>query len=534
MIRLEALGPFSFAAGAAAGKWILVANELGARTIDVRSGPFVVGRALDCDLRLPHSEEMAKSTSRWHCHISSGGTEHRITDGSLHPMPETGKVKASVGGTLVDGARIDSPTALRPGMTISVGPWRFGVRGPAGPRVDIDVVLKSVFAQPPHEEGGAGPGAVQAFAQLHGLFRRIEKVGDVQEGLQAVLEHALAHVKCAVVAAILEEAPNGEVTVRSALHKEHGLLQDFRFSSSLLKELPSDRSVILAGPAGPAASRVGEKISSGLVVPLKSREGRMGFLYLDNRGGAGVFSKADLHFGYALANVASLQMSLERQAFLARLEQNMTQYFGPDVVRLIVRASREGKPLGLGVKDCEAAVLFVDIKGFSPFCRDRSPEDVAVLLGPYYKLVADCVHANGGHVDKFLGDGVMAVFGVSPLRSGREPVENHSLQAARCARQIMRAWGEGSLSQWGMRLSLRAGLHVGRVVAGNIGFVGRMEFGVIGDAVNLAARVEKFARPNAAALTDQARGMVSGEFACEDGGLNDVHGFGKVRIWHLA
>lgn len=533
MIRLTARGAFRFAGQGPAGPWTLVEGEAGEAAVPLGKSPFVIGRALDCDLRLPHSPALAKRTSRWHCHILAGREGPVVVDGSVRPAPETGKLKPSIAGTVLDGRRLSGPAPLCPGGVLDVGPWRFGVD--AAPGVDLDAVLKSPGGRACARGAPDDPQAAQAFARLHGLFRRLETAGTPAEGLGTVLSYALADIPAAVVAAILEEAPDGSLSVRAAVHRTEGPLADLRFSAALFARLPADRSILLPAGAGrPTQSQVQERISSGLVVPILGRGGRTGFLYMDNRRAGGTFTQADLYFAEALASVAALQLSLERQSFLSRLEQNMRQYFGPDVVRVIVKASREGKPLGLGVSECSATILFVDLQGFSAFCRERTPAEVSELLSPYYKLVSDCVQAEGGHVDKFLGDGVMGVFGAQPLRAAKAADADHARSAARCARRVMAAWADGSLFPWRMRVSLRAGLHTGPVVAGNIGFVGRMEYSVIGDAVNLAARMEKFAGPNATALTDATRRLVEPEFPCSDGGLKDIHGFGMQRVWHLA
>lgn len=532
-LRIAAPGGRSFVPGAREGSWALAEGGGGAAEIAVEAFPFVIGRALDCHLRLPHSPELAKTTSRWHCHIVEEGGALSVVDGSLRPLPDTGARKASISGTRVDGVAVSGPARIGSESALGVGPWIFRLRVRAR-GTDIDGLLRSADSGRSFKLDEAAPGAGQAFARLHGLFRRIEQAEDVAAGLELVVEHALEGIPRAMAAAVIEEEPGGAVKARVARHRVHGTLDDFKFNPVLLRRLPKASAVILNLPSKARDSVVGERVTSGLVVPLRSRHGRVGFLYLDNRGGAGAFSTTDLHVAHALATVAALQISLDRQAFLAQLDMNMSQYFGPDVVRLLVQASREGRPLGLGVRSCDATVMFVDIAGFSPLCRDRSPEEVCELLGPYYQLVADAAHSFGGHVDKFIGDGVMVVFGARPLPEAGAVDENHSRQAIECGRRIIARWGGGALSRWGPRVALRVGLHRGRVVAGNIGFIGRMEYGVIGDAVNLAARMEKLARPNGIAMSDSVRDSAGPGFRLADGGFVDVHGFGRQRVWHAA
>ncbi|MBI5210419.1 MAG: FHA domain-containing protein [Elusimicrobia bacterium] len=513
-------------------QWVLREGADGRTTVPIRETPFVIGRAADCQLVLPNSPELAKTTSRWHCHITRKDDGCLLADGSLKPAPETGKVKPSISGTLLNGKRLAQPAPLRGGDVIGVGPWVFEVRAAEEKRVDIDDILRTINTQPSRAMDARSS---RGFAQLHELFRRLSRVHDAQEGLFDVLDYALSKIAPAVVAAVLEEGPEGGLAVRAACHRDAGRLLDLRFSSGLVQGLPADRSILLA-PSGRSAtaSQVEAQISSGLVVPLRGLEQRLGLLYMDNRTRGGSFSEDDLHLAQALASVAALQLSLEKQAFFSRLAQNMRGYFGPEVVSLIVEASRAGRPLGLGVRGCEATVLFADLQGFSAFCRGRSPQQVSELLNPFYRVVSERIQEHGGHVDKFLGDGVMGVFGAQPVQSASTSRESHAVQAARCGLAIAAAWGGASLSQGDLRLPVRVGLNTGAVVAGNIGFAGRMEYGVIGDAVNLASRMEKLARPNAVAFTDSTRGLIGAKLPCEDGGLREVQGFGQVRVWRMG
>lgn len=148
-----------------------------------------------------------------------------------------------------------------------------------------------------------------------------------------------------------------------------------------------------------------------------------------------------------------------------------------------------------------AAVLFVDLRGFTPLARELPPASVMELLGTYQKRVIPAVGRCGGSIDKFLGDGIMASFGaVAPNRS-------YAADALRAADAVIEALDEWRVSRRALGLAApRAGIAVtsGEVVFGTVGDESRLEYTVIGDAVNLAAKLEKCAdADNVTAIVDR-------------------------------
>jgi adenylate cyclase len=129
----------------------------------------------------------------------------------------------------------------------------------------------------------------------------------------------------------------------------------------------------------------------------------------------------------------------------------------------------------------DVSVLFCDVRDFTRFAGQADAKQVVAALNELFELIVPIVYRHGGHVDKFVGDGLLAVFGVP------EPFPDHADRALRAACETARRVnGEGVSS--GLRIGV--GVNSGSVVAGAIGGAGRLNFSVIGDAVNIAARVE--------------------------------------------
>jgi class 3 adenylate cyclase/ActR/RegA family two-component response regulator len=137
-------------------------------------------------------------------------------------------------------------------------------------------------------------------------------------------------------------------------------------------------------------------------------------------------------------------------------------------------------------EELEVTILFSDVRGYSTLAERLSPSQVAELVGHHLAAMSEVIIGEGGMVDQFVGDAIMAVFGAP------EPIEDHAERAVRCAlamqarqRVLNREAGDGLPS-----IEMGIGINTGRVVAGTVGGAGRLEYTVVGDAVNVAARLQ--------------------------------------------
>ena len=164
--------------------------------------------------------------------------------------------------------------------------------------------------------------------------------------------------------------------------------------------------------------------------------------------------------------------------------------------------------LQLGGRRQEVTVLFADIKGFTAMSETMDPEGVVEVLNTFFTEMVDLVFAHQGALDKFLGDALMAVFGV-PVMVPQAPS-----QAVACAlgmhRRLKDMQAQGLTPITGMRI----GINTGDAIVGNIGSDKRMDFTVIGDVVNVAARLQELAKElDAPTLVSEATcGRVAGRF----------------------
>jgi adenylate cyclase len=237
-------------------------------------------------------------------------------------------------------------------------------------------------------------------------------------------------------------------------------------------------------------------LSDSVVAPIAKLEeatGRVGRGDLDTR--AAVFTTDETgelarSFNTMVAGLA------ERE----RIREAFGTYVDREVAEHILREGTD-----LGGEEVEVTMMFLDVRDFTGFAERAAAHEVVAALNRLFELVVPIIHAHGGHVDKFVGDGLLAVFG-APRRS-----DDHADQALAAALEVAAAAGR----ELGDELEIGVGLNSGTVVAGNVGGAGRLEFSVIGDAVNVAARVEAATRHTGDAIlvSEHTRRLLRGSGA---------------------
>lgn len=178
-------------------------------------------------------------------------------------------------------------------------------------------------------------------------------------------------------------------------------------------------------------------------------------------------------------------------ALRERIRDAFGRFVNPAIATQVINSFRldNKEEVSLDGRRVEVTVLMADLRGFTSLAETMDPEELTRMLNGYFAEMVAAVHVHGGMVDKFIGDAVMAVFGL-----GGEA--DHTLAAVRCAMEMQVRLARFNLGRSETdKLVNGIGLHVGEVVAGLIGSPDRLEFTVIGGAVNMAARLEAHARP---------------------------------------
>lgn len=184
--------------------------------------------------------------------------------------------------------------------------------------------------------------------------------------------------------------------------------------------------------------------------------------------------------------IARARQLLARAVAEQQAASELSRFFAPDVARTI-RASAESVEPGMAQRR-DAAILMTDLRGFTPLAQTLSPEATLALLAEYQSRIVPVVQAHGGSIDKYLGDGILASFGATR----EDPA--YAANALRAAEEILRAtaaWRRERLERGLPPVEVGLALASGRLVFGTTGHESRLEYTVIGEPVNLAAKLEK-------------------------------------------
>ena len=168
-----------------------------------------------------------------------------------------------------------------------------------------------------------------------------------------------------------------------------------------------------------------------------------------------------------------------------RVKSTLSRYMDPDIADQLL--SGEGGEAALGGKQSVATVLFSDIRGFTTISERLGAAGTVGMLNDYFEQMVECISEKGGMLDKVIGDAIMAVFGV-PLPHEDDP--DRGLRAAINMQKALQTWSPTDPDGNEFPLHIGVGLNTDTVVAGNIGSKKRMDYTIIGDGVNLAARLE--------------------------------------------
>lgn len=341
--------------------------------------------------------------------------------------------------------------------------------------------------------------------RMFGFLTRLARILIVAESLDEVLERVMAIAFEALPVDrgfILLSDDAGELVCELARFKDRVEFRpqgEIAVSRTMLRAVMRERVALVTFDAqsdqrlsGGESIRL-HQIRAAMCVPLWSGDRIIGAMQVDSPFQVGAFGERDLDFFATLANfvaVAVERIRYARQAELERQVRNrLERYHSPAVIEEMLRDGAGNRRL----KTAETTVLFADMVGFTTFSETSSPETVAELLDTFLNLAVEAIFRAGGTLDKFIGDCVMAFFGAPVAQP------DHALRATRAAMEIqqgLEAWSAEQAAQGRRGFAARVALNSGPVVVGDVGSARRVDYTVLGNTVNVAARLEAHvARP---------------------------------------
>ena len=488
----------------------------GDQTIDVKPGTtLVVGRAVNSDVPI-----YDPTISRQHAQLT-------VANGGVSV-----KDLGSSNGTFLNGSRITEVIAT-PNDVVMFGKVSFYVReiapskpveapkaAPAGgggfqpPKNPQATIVRQLPLSPEGDIisgrvkrlslGDASPAstietqeAARSAKKLELLLeisKALSRQQEVDKLLESVVDFTFQVMNVDRVSILLNEAGGTEPIPRiSKSRLGEGFASARHVPRSIVSQVMGERVAILSDNAAEDERFKGKSIMlqsvrSAMGAPLLTSTGvGLGIIYVDNLTATHAFKEDDLDFLIAFAGVASVAIENGQLAEGLRREAltraNFQRYFSPDLAKQV---ADHGEEIKLGGQKRDVVILFSDIRGFTSMSETMDPDDVALLMREYFTEMVEIIFRHGGTLDKFIGDAIMALWG-APFAT-----EDDADKAMRAAIDMQRKLVELNehWSQTGKKpIKIGIGINFGNVFAGNIGSEQRLEYTVLGDAVNTASRL---------------------------------------------
>ncbi|HXY68798.1 MAG TPA: adenylate/guanylate cyclase domain-containing protein, partial [Gemmatimonadales bacterium] len=487
-------------------------STAGDQSIDVKPGvTLVVGRAVNSDIPI-----YEPTISRQHAQLSAEDGGVRVKD------------LGSANGTFLNGSRIADTLAV-PNDVLTFGKVAFYVREtakaaaqpkeafaapkPAGATIvrqlpvgEVSGVIQSPLkrmptgpaaAAVPTAEAAPEPTAARAAKKLELLLeisKQLSRQLDVDKLLESVVDFTFQVMDVDRCSILLCEKTSGDLVPRiSKSRLGEGSASARHVPQSIARKAVSERVAILTDNAAEDERFKGKSIllqsvRSAMGAPLMGSDGAvLGLIYVDNLTSTHAFTDEDLEFLIAFSGVASVAMENSQLSDRIRREalvlSNFQRYFSPDLAKQI---AEHGEEVKLGGDKRPVVILFSDIRGFTPMSEKMEPDDVAQLLREYFTEMVEIIFRHGGTLDKFIGDAIMALWG-APLSMADDA--DKAMAAAIEMQQALTALNKHWEESGKPPVNIGIGINFGEVFAGNVGSEQRLEYTVLGDAVNTASRL---------------------------------------------
>ena len=492
-------------------------STTGEQAIDLQSGrTVVVGRAVTSDVPI-----YDPTISRKHAEL-------RLTDGGVEV-----KDVGSSNGTFLNGARVTEALAAENDV-ITFGKVAFRVKAVTAPPPRPQVVASlpfelggkpgggTIVRQLPVKHSGGVPAIVvdrpsgtshlkvtaptleerreKKLSLLLEISKELSKQQELDRLLDKVVDFTFQIMNVDRVSILLLEDKSGELVPRVSKGKTGSAAASKHVPQSIARKAVEERVAILSDNAAADERFKGKSIliqsvRSAMCTPLMGTDQQvLGILYVDNLTATHSFADEDLEFLIAFGSLAAVGIENSRRSERLQREalvlSNFQRYFSPNIAQVIAQQQDAGR---LPSEKRPVVIFFSDIRGFTPMSETMSPEGIATLLTDYFTEMVEIVFENDGTLDKFIGDAIMALWG-APIAH-----EDDADRAMQCALDQLTAletlntkWKEAGRPELGVGI----GINFGEVFAGNIGSDRRLEYTVIGDAVNTANRLCRTAGPN--------------------------------------
>jgi adenylate cyclase len=470
-------------------------------------------------------DDPGRSLSRFHARLDFDGRYWRIVD-----TRSTNRVR--VNGELIEpdeaAARVlaDGDAILLGGFEVhflreAVDAVVLEDEATPGGNVTLQTPLRledlsGLIAAPPstrlpQEAEEAIERARKALAVLGTIGGRIAAVTPVDDIIDTMVDLVFEATPAERAALFLWDEEAGRLVPKRTRTRSSGEAVTMAVSQSLVEQALAENAVVqMDAGAGLSVSMHSLRLRSAIAVPLAHDSRVVGVIYADTSLLTGAFDAFGVALLSALASHTAIALEQTRLLRKNRQEERwrmrLVQYLAPPVVDRILSGGSSPN-WGMRTEEVEVTVLFCDMAGFTARTENMEPHDVLVLLNRCFSRMTEVVQEQGGTVDKYIGDCLMAVFG-APF-----PQPDHPKRAVLASLGVRDAIRQINAEGDQVEVGFRMGMHSGRVVAGDVGHVTRRNWTVLGPTVNLASRMESsVAQPGQIVLTGETRAGLGEEF----------------------
>jgi len=344
------------------------------------------------------------------------------------------------------------------------------------------------------------------------ISKELSKQQELDRLLDKVVDFTFQIMNVDRVSILLLEPKTNELVPRISKSRTGDAGAGKHVPQSIARKAVEERVAILSDNAAADERFKGKSIliqsvRSAMCTPLMGTDQKvLGILYVDNRTATHSFADEDLEFLIAFGSLAAVGIENSQRSEQLRREalvlSNFQRYFAPNLASQI--AQQEGA-VQLGGTKRPVVIFFSDIRGFTPLSETMGPDEIATLLTEYFTEMVEIVFEHSGTLDKFMGDAIMALWG-APIAHADD-----ADRAMSCAVDQLTALEKLNVkwkSEGRPELGIGIGINFGEVFAGNIGSNRRLEYTVIGDAVNTASRLCSSAGPNEILLSESFYGQL--------------------------
>jgi len=540
----------------------VISNDGKVYEFPIEKNKVTIGRSKDCDIPLADT-----TVSRNHSHITKTKEGYLLTDlGSFNGTKVNGKSvqtillkhedQIEIGQTRLtfittqsDKSFLTDSIILTPESDIDEDQQKVVGSSPQSSYVDSQRLLVALESQK-SRTGKSSLGVAAAeddqaskirenlsslersnkvLFVLYEISRQLNSIQDFKELLRKIMDLIFMVIDADYGFLILTGGTQGNELIPMVVkYKDDKVIGtgQIKASRTIINRVIHDKVALLTSNAMDdsrldyAKSVFIQQIRSAMCVPLWKKDIIIGVIQLDSIRLENQFTKDDLELLKAIGS--QMAMIIEQASLNEKIREEehmrnrLERFHSPQVIEMILHGGQEDL---MEPKDITATIIFTDIVGFTGISEKLPPREVNMILNQYFSRMSDIIFKYDGTLDKYIGDGLMAVFG-APVEK-----ENDAERAIRAALEMKQAvYAMQNQFPSGARLDIRIGINTGRVVAGNMGSPKRLDYTVIGDPVNTASRLESIAATNQILIGEETYRLVQDKFSINKVGARKVKG----------